>query len=394
MEAHVKKISVRCKGTLPFPPEELIFLVTSGNDSAIFNATGAADLDLIRRSLAEAGFNPGNGPYRVLDWGCGCGRIARHWEDGIGQIELFGCDINPALIEWCKKNIPFADFSVCNVLPPLSYPDRHFDVIYGISVLTHLSFEAHFLWMQEIWRLLKPGGVAILTAHGPSMLPVILNSVRRAGSDDKSAVRVSLIDEEIFACIEREDGSNATGNVLTPGMLRKIFHPFEVIYTEPRNGLMGIQDTIVFSKNTESQLRCVPTLLDCEMTGDDFVAEVHLNLARERHLGVLASARKLFFPATIQLSIRRASDSSILAESLRVTLPDKVDWTQLDAAHSLVIIHDIPECVEPSILTVEVNATRRERATFNALLPIGSAWPPGIGPLDRAKLRLAKATLF
>jgi hypothetical protein len=203
-----------------------------------------------------------------------------------------------------------------------------------------------------------------------------------------------LIDEESFTCIEREDGSNATGNVLTPGLLGKIFHPFEIVYARPRNGLMGIQDTYIFRKKTEAQLRWVPTLFESAMTGVDFRAEVNFELAGERHLGVLASAAELFFPATIRLSLHRVGDPSAVAASLPVMLPDKVKWTRLDAAHALIAINDIPAWVGSAILTVEVSAERRDRAAFESQLPIGPAWPAGRGPLDNANLSLTKAVLF
>src|SRR5262245_3347086 len=127
------------KKEIPFPPINLIHLVTGGDDVSVFNNTGAVDLRLIREALADASFNPQSAPFRVLDWGCGCGRIARHWEREDGQIELFGCDINPALVGWSRENIAWGTFTVCDLSPPLSYPDQHFDLIYGISVLTHLT---------------------------------------------------------------------------------------------------------------------------------------------------------------------------------------------------------------------------------------------------------------
>jgi SAM-dependent methyltransferase len=41
-----------------------------------------------------------------------------------------------------------------------------FDVIYCISVFTHLSEPLHYQWVEEILRLLKPGGLFIGTFHG------------------------------------------------------------------------------------------------------------------------------------------------------------------------------------------------------------------------------------
>jgi len=382
------------KNEIPFPPIDLIKLVTGGDDVSVFDGTGAADLDLVRRAVAEAGFNPKSVPCRVLDWGCGCGRIARHWDADGGQIELFGCDINPALVNWSRENIPWGAFTTCELLPPLSYPDQHFDLVYGVSVLTHLTFEAHFLWMQEIWRVLKPGGMAILTTHGPTMLPNLMHNIRWAGSADTSALLVTLIDEEMFACVEREGGSNATGNVLSSGMFGRIFHPFDIRYCRPRNGLMGIQDTYVLAKKAESSLRLVPVLLESEMQGADYRAEVALELHGERHLSVLVESKALYFPATIRLSVHRSGDAAPLAMSDTVILPDKAGWTRLDAAHVLVTLDNLPAWNGPVVLSIDVNAKREGRVAFEGLLPAHTAWPPRGGPLDGAKLRLTKATLF
>src|SRR5438445_1248741 len=54
----------------------------------------------------------------VLDFGCGCGRVIRHWPSG---PTLYGCDYNPALVEWCQTNLPFAQFALNNLTPPLPY---------------------------------------------------------------------------------------------------------------------------------------------------------------------------------------------------------------------------------------------------------------------------------
>lgn len=46
------------------------------------------------------------------------------------------------------------------------FPDSAFDVVYGISVFTHLSRESERFWLAELHRLLKPGGLAVMTVHG------------------------------------------------------------------------------------------------------------------------------------------------------------------------------------------------------------------------------------
>jgi SAM-dependent methyltransferase len=207
----------RIQQRISFPEFELIYLVVGGGNIPQFLGTGAADLKSIKTLLNEAKFElkPGS---RVLDWGCGCGRVARHWDRHTGSIDLYGCDINAQLVNWCKENIPFGSFTRSDLIPPLPFPDNYFDVIYGISVFTHLLFETQYLWMAEIWRLLKPGGMAILTAQGPSMFPIIAKQI--AGSAGK--VGSTLIDAGIFISLENDEGSNLTGNIITADVMSKI----------------------------------------------------------------------------------------------------------------------------------------------------------------------------
>jgi SAM-dependent methyltransferase len=102
---------------------------------------------------------------RILDFGCGCGRLIRHLPAHTGA-ELSGSDYNPALIEWCRDNLPFATFETNGLAPPLAFPDASFDFIYARSVFTHLPEDLQHLWIRELHRVLAPGGTLYLTMHG------------------------------------------------------------------------------------------------------------------------------------------------------------------------------------------------------------------------------------
>ena len=82
--------------------------------------------------------------------------------------EIHGTDYNPRLIEWCRQNLPFAQYGINTLYPPLAYADQKFDFVYAISVFTHMSEELQGVWMQELARILKPGGYLLLTTHGTS----------------------------------------------------------------------------------------------------------------------------------------------------------------------------------------------------------------------------------
>ena len=104
---------------------------------------------------------------RILEWGCGPGRIIRHLPALIGdQCHYYGTDYNPKSIEWCSQNLPQIEFNHNQLAAKLTYPNDYFDVIYGISIFTHLSEQLHFDWYAELCRVLKPGGILLLSTQG------------------------------------------------------------------------------------------------------------------------------------------------------------------------------------------------------------------------------------
>jgi ubiquinone/menaquinone biosynthesis C-methylase UbiE len=104
---------------------------------------------------------------KILDWGCGPARVLRHLPAILNEsCSLFGTDYNKSTINWCRNNLNKINFSANELLPPLNYPDSEFDVVYGISIFTHLSEKMHAAWMNELTRILKPGGILLLTTQG------------------------------------------------------------------------------------------------------------------------------------------------------------------------------------------------------------------------------------
>jgi len=361
----------RNQEAIPLPDGDLLSLVVGGRDGREFLETGAYDLNTIRNLLAEAGLSwQARKEPKVLDWGCGCGRIARHWQGYAGQLELFGTDIDDRLIDWCNKNLKFGSFAVSGLRPPLAFPDAHFDAVYAISVLTHLLFDTHYLWMAEIWRILKPDGIAVLTAHGPSVFPTSVNHIKSAGS---GRTGLTLVDEEMFFEIEQVEGSGLTANVETYGMFERIFSPFRILKHTPRSGLMGIQDVYVVAKRSQGPLSLTPSLADCEMRGTEFEASFEINLSGQRRLTLLAGAPGLVWPATVQLAVDLPDRSIPPAKSKVVPLPERVSWSRLQGAYAGIAINDIPAWQGTAVLRCSVNASK---------------------PMEAVKLQLRNCALF
>ena len=104
---------------------------------------------------------------RVLDWGCGPGRVIRHLPEVFGnENEFYGTDYNKKSIGWCSENLPEISFNHNSLRANLPYKDDFLDIIYGISIFTHLSEQMHYDWFNELQRVLKPGGILVVTTQG------------------------------------------------------------------------------------------------------------------------------------------------------------------------------------------------------------------------------------
>jgi SAM-dependent methyltransferase len=149
---------------LPVPAAALRFLVAGTEHLEWFLRSGRLGSEALVDILAKQGKTL-NEFKTVLDFGCGCGRVLRHLS-GLPGTALHGTDPNRWAIQWCEKHLPFAQFKVCSLEPPLPYPDDLFDLIYAFSIFTHLTEPLQARWMDELRRVLAPGGHLILTVHG------------------------------------------------------------------------------------------------------------------------------------------------------------------------------------------------------------------------------------
>jgi SAM-dependent methyltransferase len=115
----------------------------------------------------------------VLEFGCGSGRVIRHFRY-IDGLRLAGTDTNSKPVEWGRKNLPGIEFNHNALEPPLAYPDGSFDLIYALSVFTHIPLEWQRPWLDELRRVLRPGGHLLCTVHGDNFINSQLDDQDRA----------------------------------------------------------------------------------------------------------------------------------------------------------------------------------------------------------------------
>jgi ubiquinone/menaquinone biosynthesis C-methylase UbiE len=147
------------------PPAKLRYRVHGSLDKRSFLQVGITLAQNIRDLCALVGRDIYS--YEdVLDFGSGCGRVIRNFQDAPPSCRFYGTDIDSELVSWCKKYLPRVRWGTNGHLPPLPFSDDTFDLIYAISVFTHLDEEYQHAWLRELRRIAKRGATIILTVHG------------------------------------------------------------------------------------------------------------------------------------------------------------------------------------------------------------------------------------
>jgi SAM-dependent methyltransferase len=153
---------------LPIPPPDLLSRIgptpdpTTEEGREFFHSTGRdrkrAIVDLLPDDHSFEG-------RRVLDFGCGAGRLLRHFVGEAQEAEFWGCDLHAPTIEWLSENLSPPMHFFVNDERPLPQADCYFDLVYGMSVFTHITYDWSD-WLLELHRVLKPDGLLLMTFMG------------------------------------------------------------------------------------------------------------------------------------------------------------------------------------------------------------------------------------
>ena len=192
---------------LPIPPVSLRILVAASPDIPWFFESGRRGADTIRGVLEKNGIAL-QSVLPLLDFGCGCGRTLRHLAD-VGD-QVYGTDQDDRLVRWCRDSLPYGHYEVNALNPPLPFADATFGLVYAFSVFTHLPADLQALWMNELKRIVRPGGCVIFTTHGARYI-----------SELAPADRNRFLAGELVVKRDDSPGSNFCGAYHPEGWVRR-----------------------------------------------------------------------------------------------------------------------------------------------------------------------------
>lgn len=137
-----------------------IMLVKS--DARAYAEVGLSALECVQSGLAAAGKAV---PKRILDFGCGYGRVLRFLRAAFPAAEVFCTDMDAEGLGFCTHH--FNTFGVRTDLENgPDWIDTRFDLIWVGSVFTHLDVPNCQRLLRHLAAFLAPGGVVVFTTHG------------------------------------------------------------------------------------------------------------------------------------------------------------------------------------------------------------------------------------
>lgn len=165
--------------SVPLPPPRLRMGGAHFRKDADFIESGVRDVRLLRR---RAGLTRNS---RLLDWGCGAGRLAIGVRRLLGNVaDYHGVDVQPELLDWARDNLTDAHtrFTLVDQRNErynphgdetfaIPTPAESVDVLYSYSVFSHMTAADVAGYSATIASILAPQGRALMTAFVEEDVP-------------------------------------------------------------------------------------------------------------------------------------------------------------------------------------------------------------------------------
>jgi SAM-dependent methyltransferase len=191
-------------------PPEHIHHMASGPRAA---GGGLLQAEQLHAALTEVGAPPGPGDA-FLDFGCSSGRVVRVLAAARPDTRWLGCDPNADAVAWANEHLPDIAFFASPLAPPLpELADGELTGAYAISIWSHFDAAPALAWLEEMRRVIRPGGHLIVTTHG---IHSVAYYARRDGEYHQRAIFEALYRDgflyfDVFDPEEGDWGVQSTG---------------------------------------------------------------------------------------------------------------------------------------------------------------------------------------
>jgi len=181
----------RIRAFLPDLPEPALQQMWNGTSGPAL----AAQSVCFYRKLKEMQSTHGERPLdesRVLDFGCGWGRLTRMLGRDVQPGGLYGCDPVESILQISRDSRVPARLGRSEFLPETLPFEEKFDLVFAFSVFTHISEAAHFASLEAIHGGLSANGLFVVTIRPPAYIdfnPLMKPAIDRLGPDYPTKLR-------------------------------------------------------------------------------------------------------------------------------------------------------------------------------------------------------------
>ena len=202
----------------------------------------------------------GNDPaIAVLEFGAGSGRVAAPLATLLPMCTIEATDVDEEAVAYMRLTAPLNLRALMNSYrPPLPYPAESFDCVYAISVWSHLPKHLGYIWLEEMYRVTKPGGLVVITVAGLAALtamqvhsPLVVRDITpEALGSEKFIYREmpNLRSPGLYPGI-----SGSWGNTfIHPDYVQRAWSEIFEISHIREGGLPGKQDIVVMRRSSAS----------------------------------------------------------------------------------------------------------------------------------------------
>jgi SAM-dependent methyltransferase len=182
----------------------------------------------------------------VLEIGCGSARLIRHFRCMDG-VRVVGTDADAKAIEWCRANVPGMEFYVNELSPPLPFQANSFDLAFAASVFTHIPLNVQQAWVDEMSRVVRPGGFFICTVEG------WFNQRRQLSPENRAELRakrqLTLLPEDANSSLSTRSLGSWDVFQLRDQVIGAFGSVFDILDYRP-----GVQDMLILQKPREMRI--------------------------------------------------------------------------------------------------------------------------------------------
>lgn len=223
--------------------------------------------DLLKLREVMKFFHSNRGPYFVLDIGCGTGTLANSFKNRFPDVKLLGCDFSLPMLLKAKERLEGKNIrlltSDCADLP---FRDSLFN--HAISSLTYQWVPDITNAFQEVWRILKPGGLFLFSIFGPRTLEELRTSYKKteeAVGEKERLVFMEFHKRESLAVYLNKAGFNTLSieNVLKKKYYKNLWELLKTLKATGasppfRNGKKGLARGLILKETAKNYQKYFP----------------------------------------------------------------------------------------------------------------------------------------